>query len=111
KEFVAGLVCINNAVVEFVNGIPVVKSFGASGKAHGGYREAIDAFAQAFVGFTRPLVGSMANANAMIAPVAVLGVVLIVGMLFVSLGLIAPVDVLPFALVAPGISAPLLLLH
>ncbi|MDF3836084.1 ABC transporter ATP-binding protein [Cupriavidus basilensis] len=111
KEFVGGLGRINNAVVEFVNGIPVVKSFGASGKAHGGYREAVDAFAQAFAGFTRPLVGSMANANAMIAPVAVLGVVLVFGTLFVSLGWIAPVDVLPFALVAPGLSAPLLLLH
>ncbi|MGJ7530109.1 ABC transporter ATP-binding protein [Variovorax sp. GB1P17] len=111
KAFVDGMGRINNAVVEFVNGIPVVKSFGAGGKAHGGYRQAVDAFADAFAGFTRPLVGSMANANAMIAPVAVLGVVLVFGTLFVSLGWIAPVDVLPFALVAPGLSAPLQLLH
>lgn len=47
----------------------------------------------------------------MIAPVTVLGVVLAFGALFVGLGWMAPVDVLPFALVAPGICAPLLLLH
>src|SRR5471032_2907434 len=111
QEFITWLGRINNAVIEFVNGIPVVKAFGATGRAHAGYREAVDAFALAFADFTRPLVSSMANANALIAPVAVLGVVLVFGTLFVGLGWMAPVDVLPFALVAPGISAPLLLLH
>ncbi|MEG1118459.1 MAG: ABC transporter transmembrane domain-containing protein, partial [Janthinobacterium sp.] len=110
-QFVAGMGRINNAVVEFVNGIPVVKAFGATGRAHGSYRAAVDAFADAFSAFTRPLVGSMANANALIAPVAVLGVVVLAGTVFVALGAMAPVDVLPFALVAPGISAPMLLLH
>ena len=109
--FVAGMGRINNAVVEFVNGIPVVKAFGATGRTHAGYRAAVDGFAQAFASFTRPLVGSMATAHALIAPVAVLGVVVLCGMLFVGLGAMAAVDVLPFALVAPGICAPLLLLH
>lgn len=111
EQFVAGMGRINNAVVEFVNGIPVVKAFGATGRAHGSYRTAVDAFAAAFAAFTRPLVGSMANANALIAPVAVLGVVVLAGTAFVALGWMAPVDILPFALVAPGISAPMLLLH
>ena len=111
EQFVAGMGRINNAVVEFVNGIPVVKAFGATGRAHGSYRAAVDAFAEAFATFTRPLVGSMANANALIAPVAVLGVVVLAGTVFVALDWMAPVDILPFALVAPGISAPMLLLH
>ncbi|MBS7778322.1 ABC transporter ATP-binding protein [Acidovorax sp. CCYZU-2555] len=102
---------INNTVVEFTGGMPVLKAFGAAGKAHGAYREAVDSFARVFTDFTRPLVGSMANANAMIAPVAVLGVVLVAGTLFVAQGWMAPVDLLPFVLVAPGMSAPLLLLH
>ena len=111
EQFVAGMGRINNAVVEFVNGIPVVKAFGVTGRAHGSYRAAVDAFAEAFAAFTRPLVGSMANANALIAPVAVLGVVVLAGTVFVALEAMAPVDILPFALVAPGISAPMLLLH
>lgn len=108
--FGAGLARINNAVVEFVNGIPVVKAFGANGRSHGRYREAVDGFTDAFLGFARPLVSARANANALIAPVAVLGVVLAFGTLFAALGWMAPVDVLPFALVAPGIGAPLQLL-
>lgn len=110
-ELATGMGRINNAVVEFTGGMPVLKAFGAAGKAHGAYREAIDAFARVFTDFTRPLVGAMANANAMIAPVAVLGVVLVAGTLFVARGWMAPVDLLPFVLVAPGMSAPLLLLH
>jgi ATP-binding cassette subfamily B protein IrtA len=111
EQFVVGMGRINNAVVEFVNGIPVIKAFGATGRAHGSYRAAVDAFADSFAAFTRPLVGSMANANALIAPVAVLGVVVLAGTAFVALDWMAPVDILPFALVAPGISAPMLLLH
>lgn len=111
QEFVERLGRLNGATVEFVGGMPVVKAFGDPGKAHRGYREAVDAFAAAFASFTRPLVAAMAHAHAMIAPVTVLGVVLAAGALFVGLGWIAPVDVLPFALVAPGICAPVLLLH
>ncbi|MDR0278784.1 MAG: ABC transporter ATP-binding protein/permease [Paucimonas sp.] len=101
---------INNAVVEFVNGIPVVKAFGLEGKAHGSYREAVDGFAAAFDDFTKPLVSAMANAHALVTPVAVLGVVLAFGTLFSSLGWMRAVDILPFALVAPGMCAPLLLM-
>lgn len=110
QTFGAGQARVNNAVVEFVNGIPVIKTFAAGGKAHGNYRAAVDGFLDAFLGLLRPIIGSMAVANALMAPVAVLGIVLAVGTLFVHLGWIAPVDVLPFALVAPGISAPLMLL-
>ncbi|CAM5505626.1 ABC transporter ATP-binding protein [Alcaligenes phenolicus] len=111
QGFVEKLGRLNSATVEFVNGIPVVKAFGSSGQAHGGYSKAVDGFANAFLNFARPLVARMAHAHAMIAPVTVIGVVLIFGALFSYLNWIAPVDILPFALVAPGICAPLLLLH
>ena len=111
QEFVERLGRINSATVEFVNGIPVVKAFGDTGRAHGGYREAVDGFARAFAAFARPLVGTMAHAHAMIAPVTVLGLVLSFGLLYAHLGWMMPLDVLPFALVAPGICAPMLLLH
>lgn len=111
QAFVAGMGRIDNAVVAFVNGMPVLKAFAGADTAQGSYREAVDAFARAFIGFTRPLVGSMANANAMIAPVTVLGVVLVFGSLFVALGWMTALQVLPFALVTPGLCGPLLLLH
>ncbi len=111
QTFVTRLERLNGATVEFVGGMPVVKAFGVDGKAHRGYHEAVDGLAEAFRRFTRPLVAAMAHAHAMIAPVTVLGGVLASGAVFVGLGWIAPVDVLPFALVAPGICAPVLLLH
>ncbi|MFT3804432.1 MAG: ABC transporter ATP-binding protein [Burkholderiaceae bacterium] len=111
QAFVDRLARINGATVEFIAAIPVVKAFGVAGPARGGYHDAVDAFARAFVDVARPLVGAMARAHAMIAPVTVLAVVLAFGTLFTGLGWMAAVDVLPFALVAPGISAPLLLLH
>lgn len=110
-DFVGRLGRINAATVEFVSGMPVVKAFGADGQSHVGYRDAVDGFADAFVRFTRPLVASMAHAHAMIAPVTVLGIVLTMGTLFVWLDWMAPIDILPFALVGPGICAPVLLLH
>ena len=111
QEFVARLARINSATVEFAGGIPVIKAFGGASPVHAGYRDAVDGFASAFTDFTRPLVISMARAHALIAPVTVLGVVLASGAAFVAMGWIQPLDVLPFALVAPGICAPLLLLH
>lgn len=110
QAFGAGMARINNAVVEFVNGITVVKSFGIEGKAQANYRDAVDGFAVAFQDFARPLVSAMANAHALITPVAVLGIVLAFGTLFTYLGWIEAIDLLPFVLVAPSLCAPLLLL-
>ena len=110
-DVITGMARIDNAVVEFVNGMPLVKAFGDHGNAQDRYRAAVDAFADTFTGFTRPLVAAMARANALIAPVTVLGVVLLAGMLFVALGRIEPFQILPFALVTPGLCAPLQLLH
>ncbi|MDH0645383.1 ABC transporter ATP-binding protein/permease [Pseudomonas sp. GD03858] len=110
-EVIAGMARIDNAVVEFVNGMPLVRAFGDRGNAQDRYRDAVDAFADTFTGFTRPLVASMAKVNALIAPVSVLGLALLTGMLFIFLGWAEPLDLLPFVLVTPGLCAPLQLLH
>ncbi|PCF96094.1 ABC transporter ATP-binding protein [Vreelandella nigrificans] len=110
-EFVTRLERINSTTTEFVSGIPVVKAFGVNGQAHSNYQKAVDDFAQAFDRFTRPLVALMAHAHAMVTPVTVLGLALAVGTLFIAIGWMTPVEILPFVLVAPGICAPLLLLH
>lgn len=102
---------IQSAAVAFIVGMPVIKAFGNSGQGQASYQGAVDAFAQAFRDFVRPLVGAMAHAHGMAAPVTVLGFVLAGGCLLGSLGALAPMDLLPFVLVAPGICAPVLLLH
>lgn len=111
QALVSGMARIDSAVVEFVDGMPVVKAFGSSGRAHASYRLAVDDFARDFADFTRPLVASMATAHALISPVSVIGVVLAAGTLFVMFGWMMPVEILPFVLVTPGLCAPVLLLH
>ncbi len=110
RDFIAGQARINLAVSELVQGMPVMRTFGAAGRASDAWRGAVRGFAAAFLRFTGPLIGPMANANAVIAPVTVLGLTLGFGVLFVSAGLVAPADILPFLLIAPGISAPMMLL-
>lgn len=88
----------------------MIKTFSGGGKAHSSYRKAIASFTQVFTRTMSPVIKTIALANAIVAPVTVLGVVLVFGTLFVAVGWLEPLNVLPFALVAPGISAPLLLM-
>lgn len=110
RDFIAGQTRINMAVSEFIQGMPVIRTFGAVGRASDMWRDAVRGFVAAFLRFTGPLIAPMANANAVVAAVTVLGVTLGFGTLFVAAGLAAPADLLPFILIAPGISAPMLLL-
>lgn len=110
QTFAANMARINNAVVEFINGIPVIKAFAIEGKSHASYRQAVDSFAVAFSDFVRPRINAIANAHALLTPIAVLAVILAFGTVFVHLKWIAATDILPFVLLAPGLCAPLLLL-
>ncbi|GAA5098674.1 ABC transporter ATP-binding protein [Wohlfahrtiimonas larvae] len=109
-DFIGGMARIDNAVVEFVSGIPVVKTFGVSGKSHSSYRDAVDAFAVAFRNLIGSTTKSVSAANAIMNPVTVLGFILTFGMIFIALGWIQPMDIVPFALIAPGICAPMLMI-
>lgn len=111
QEFAAQLGNINSAAIEFIQSIPVVKTFAKNRKSSLGYQQAVHSFAKAFRSFTRPLVKSMAHAHALISPITILGVVLISGATFIYLGWLTPIEIFPFVLVAPVISAPVLLLH
>lgn len=109
-DFINGMVRIDNAVVEFISGIPVVKAFGSAGQSHRSYREAVDAFAKAFRNMIGATTGSVSSANAVMNPVTVLGFILAIGLLFISMEWIAPIDLIPFLLIAPGICAPMLMI-
>lgn len=101
---------INNAVVEFVDGAPVVKTFGQIGRASAAYRAAVERFTSFFLGWTRPLVAPETIAGQLVAPIALLVLALAFGTAFVHLGWMQPIDVLPFALVGLGVGGPISLL-
>ncbi|MFF7855200.1 ATP-binding cassette domain-containing protein [Streptomyces sp. NPDC007904] len=99
---------INGSAVEFVQGIAVVKTFGQAGRAHREFAEAADDFADFFLGWVRATQYSKAAAEIVLSPVAVLVATLFGGALFVTQGWLDAVDLLPFALLGIGLTAPVL---
>jgi ATP-binding cassette, subfamily B, bacterial IrtA/YbtP len=106
-EYGRVLAGINSAVVEFVDGIPVVKSFGQTGRAHAAYRAAVERFTTFFLGWTRPLIAPETISNQLIAPISLLVLTLLFGTGFVAAGWMDGIDVVPFALVGLGLAGPI----
>ncbi|GAA1653425.1 ABC transporter ATP-binding protein [Actinoplanes couchii] len=109
-QYTAALTRINTAVVEFVQGIAVVKTFGQARKAHGRFRTAADDFAVFFGAWATSMTRVEAFASALISPAVMLLVSLGGGVWFVSAGWLAPADVLPFVLLGVGLTGPVLAL-
>ncbi|ONM46312.1 ABC transporter ATP-binding protein [Nocardia donostiensis] len=98
---------INTGIVEFVNGIAVVKTFGGGQRAHRKFVEAVDAFHDFFskwIGQT--IVATTASFLVVSAP-AVLLLVLGVGSVLVISGVSTAPDLITAALLAPPLAAPL----
>lgn len=88
---------VNHSVIEFVQGMPVVKSYGRQGQAYRAYRDAIDSFQAFFLDWVGPLIKPETQASLSIAPITLLVLVLCFGLLFVSQGWIAPWRCMPEA--------------
>lgn len=101
---------VNAASVEFVQGIAVVKTFGQEQKAYGRFIERTRAFVDYFWEWVRGLLGTAATTEVVLSPLFSLIAVLTAGLALVAWGVAAPLDVLPFATLAPGLSAPFLTL-
>ncbi|ABC23140.1 ABC transporter transmembrane region [Rhodospirillum rubrum F11] len=101
---------VNAAIVEFVQGIAVVKAFGRVGKAHEGYRQAVTAFSDRYTAWVRPLLRLEALTSMAVSAPVILLVSLSGGAWFISRGWVAPIDVLAEALVAVVLPQTLLTL-
>ena len=101
---------VNAASVEFVNGIAVVKTFGQAQKAYGRFLEATQSFIDFFWSWVRGMLHLSAVSEVVLSPLFSLVVVLAAGSWFVASGWLAPVDVLPFALLGLSFTAPLLII-
>lgn len=103
----ASLARVNQAVVEFAQGIATVKTYGQEGRSHLAYRRAVDDFQAFFLTWAQPLIRPETLASLAIAPISLLLLVLAFGTLFVEWGWMAGLDVLPFALLGLGVSIPI----
>lgn len=106
EEFDAAMGRIASSVVEFVQGISVVKVFGGSGRAHGKFLSAVDDFVGTFSRWVRGMSLVAAGMQLALSPPFVLLVVLIGGTSLITSGSMPPADLLPFLLLGLGLTAP-----
>lgn len=106
REFDADMERISNSVVEFVQGISVVKAFGGGERAHRRFTAAVDGFVGSFYRMVRGLAGVAAGMQVVLSPPFVLLAVLIGGAALVTGGGLPAADLLPFLLLGLGLTAP-----
>ncbi|MGW5309480.1 ABC transporter ATP-binding protein [Nocardia thailandica] len=106
REFDAAMGRIADSVVEFVQGIAVVKTFGGGDRAHRRFRAAAEEFADTFLRWVRGLAPVAAGMQLALSPPFVLLVVLAGGTYLITRGSLAPADLLPFLLLGLGLTAP-----
>ncbi|WP_330230558.1 ABC transporter ATP-binding protein/permease [Nocardia sp. NBC_00508] len=106
EEFDAAMGRVASSVVEFVQGIAVVKAFGGSGRAHRAFRTAVDDFVGTFFRWVRGLAPIAAGMQLALSPPFVLLVVLVGGAVLITNGSLARADLLPFLLLGLGLTAP-----
>jgi ATP-binding cassette subfamily B protein len=102
---------ISSRVVEFVEGIAVVKMFGQAGRAHRQYAQAADDFADFFLAWIAKAYRASAVAELAFSPVTVLLTVLVGGTAMVSAGQLEAIELLPFAILGLGLAGPMQALH
>jgi ATP-binding cassette subfamily B protein IrtA len=97
---------INNATIEYADGIQVIKAYGQGGRAYRRFSAAVDEFCDALAAWTKESGRAMFGSLALLSPATVLVIVLGIGTGFVALDWIEPIDLLPFVLVGVGLPAP-----
>ncbi|MFI6775481.1 ABC transporter ATP-binding protein [Nocardia sp. NPDC050412] len=97
-----------DATIEFVDGIQVVRAFGQAGKAHTVFQEAVDGQADSLNRLKMPIIRIQSASDIVVMPVFVMLVVVVAGLTAVGLDWVAPLDVLPFLLVGLGLGSALL---
>ncbi|MFE7796332.1 ABC transporter ATP-binding protein [Nocardia sp. NPDC057440] len=97
-----------DATIEFVDGIQVVRAFGRAGQAHAAFHDAVDGQAKSLDRLKSPIVRVQSASEVVVAPVFVMLVIVVAGLAAVGLDWVAPLDMLPFLLVGLGLGSSLL---
>ncbi|MFC9892490.1 ABC transporter ATP-binding protein [Nocardia sp. NPDC127579] len=95
------------ALIEFADGIQVVRAFGQAGKAHSEFQAAVDHQARSVDRMKTPIVKVQSASDTVVMPVFVMLVVLVAGLAATGWGWLEALDVLPFLLVGLGIGSSL----
>lgn len=106
-ELDASMGRISSSVVEFVQGIAVVKAFGGGERAHRRFLTAADEFVDFFRRWVLGVAGIAAALGLVLSPPFVLLAVLAGGTALITSGSLAPADLLPFLLLGLALTAPM----
>ena len=101
---------INQTAVDFVAGVAVVKTFGQSQQSYRRFADTARRFSTGWNSFISGLVAPRSLAELTLSPGVMLLVILVFGSVFVTTGSMSGVDVLAFAVLGTGLSAPVLAL-
>lgn len=105
-ELTEAQVDLNNATIEYVDGIQVVKAYGGAGRTYRRLADAVDRFCDSLAAWTAEAGRAMFSSMLLLSPASVLLVVAGVGTAFIVAGWLDPVNLLPFLLVGVGLPAP-----
>ncbi|OHV48852.1 ABC transporter [Pseudofrankia sp. BMG5.36] len=106
--FNRGEQAVEVTTVEFVDGISVVRAFGQTRKAHKGFQDAVDRYADALSAWKLPMTRIQSSADILLAPVFLTLVVTAAAVGMAAAGWVEPMDLVPFLLVGVGLGASLL---
>lgn len=105
-ELTRAQVDLNNAVVEYVDGIEVVKAYGGAGRARQRLAGAVDRLGDSLAAWVAEAGRAMFASRMLLSPALVLLVVAGTGTGLIAVRALAPADLLPFLLVGVGLPAP-----
>ncbi len=107
QQSAAGAV-LAGRVIEVLDGIQVIRTFGQAGRAHERYRTAVNDYADRLESWMRPLTRAQATITILLQPIAFLLILLVAGAIFLTAGWIAPLQLLPFLLLALTMGTPVI---
>ncbi|MBH0777638.1 ABC transporter ATP-binding protein [Nocardia bovistercoris] len=96
------------AAIEFIDGIQVVRAFGQVGKAHKEFQDAVDHQARSVDRMKTPIMKVQSASDIVVMPVFVMLVVVVAGLAAVELDWVRSIDLVPFLLVGLGLGSSLL---
>lgn len=99
---------VREATIEFVDGIQVVRAFGQAGRAHAAYQHSVEEQTRALDRFKTPMIRMQSAADITVAPVFVMLLIVVAGLLGLHRSWFEPLDILPFLLVGLGLGSSLM---
>ena len=97
---------LSTATLNFVQSIAMVKSFGRVQRVQDEFFKAVEDFAGFFSRWVERWAGLGASVEVLLSPLLVLALVLVAGVPLIAVGVLQPLQLLPFALLGPALAAP-----